>query len=207
MREKRTYDVFISHSLADAPLAAEIAAVCRSQGVIAFTDAELHATKSFADELWEALAESRALLVILSADGPTPNMSLELGAARAWNKPVFGLLPDPAFNGSPPGFSDIRLYTIGRLSEVIRAIKVGAEELSDEDRLVLATLYRELGVPVDQFALEPSNLAELVKRFSSGTGKLIPGERLLSELLRLRKQGRLSRLRGTEKAGHKHGTA
>ena len=45
---------------------------------------------------WEALAESRALLTILSPSGLTSSMELEIGAARAWNKPIYGVVTDPS---------------------------------------------------------------------------------------------------------------
>src|SRR5262245_44089127 len=85
----KTYDVFISHSASDAPLATELANACRASGLEAITDRELSPVREASDALWEALAESRALLAVLSPSGPTPSMGIEIGAARAWNKPIF----------------------------------------------------------------------------------------------------------------------
>ena len=57
----------------------QIANTCRANGLEAITDEELLASKDLGDALWEALAESRALLVVLSRPGLTPSMAIELG--------------------------------------------------------------------------------------------------------------------------------
>src|SRR5207253_1183035 len=133
------------HSANDEGLASEIANTCRAQGLDAITFAELLPATNASDALWEALAESRALLAVLSRSGPTPSMAIELGAARAWNKPIFGVVADPTFTDLPPGLSGIHLYTSGRVEDVIRAIKASGKELSDDDRSLLAGLYTEIG--------------------------------------------------------------
>ena len=82
---------------------------------------------------WEALAESRALLTILSPSGLTSSMELEIGAARAWNKPIYGVVTDPSSTRVPPAFTRVDLYTAGRVQEIIRggATLVGTSEASE----------------------------------------------------------------------------
>lgn len=196
---KTTCDVFISHDPKDTKVASEIAAACRANGLDAVTYGELLPVANVGDALWEALAESRALLAVLSRSAPTPSMSIELGAARAWNKPIFGIVTDLTFTDLPPSLSGIHLYPSGRVEDVIRAIKLGDKDLSEDDRSFLAKLYTEIGASVDQLALDPRHLKELVKRFRAGTGRTIAGERLLSELVRMRKQGGLPKRRHTYK--------
>src|SRR5690242_3344692 len=82
---KKTCDVFISHAAVDAPLAADIANACHANGLDATASGELAAGDDAYDALWEALAESRAVLVVLPSTGATASMSVEIGAARAWN--------------------------------------------------------------------------------------------------------------------------
>ena len=191
----KTCDVFISNSAGDAKLAAEIADAFRANGLDAVTYAELLTDANASDALWDALAESRALVAILSRSGPTPFMTFELGAARAWNKPVFGIVTDPSFTRLPSDLSGIPLFTPGRIEEVITAVKLAGQELSDADRNLLAKAYSEQEISVDQLALQPRQLEKLAHRFNVGAGKSVSGERLLSELLRLRKQGRLAKSR------------
>jgi hypothetical protein len=118
-------------------------------------------------------------------------MAIEIGAARAWNKPIFAIVTEPSSTRLPSAMAGIDLYTTGRLEEVITSIKNSAEQLTEEDRVFLAHVYSELEVSVDQLAFEPWWRGELVKRFKKARGKSISEERLLSELLRLRKQGKL----------------
>jgi hypothetical protein len=122
-------------------------------------------------------------------------MTLEFGAAGAWNKPVFGIVTDPSAPQVPAWLRGVPVYSSGQIDDIIRAIKQSGKELSEEDRSLLANLYRELGIPVDQFALDPPQLDQLVQRFSAASERPVASERLLSELLRMRKQGRLPRLR------------
>ena len=80
-------------------------------------------------------------------------------------------------------------------ADVEKALGQTLAELSDEDRSILAKIFRTIGVSVDQLALDPKHLQELVKRFNARTHRNVPGERLLSELLRMRKLGWLSKSR------------
>ncbi len=203
---RRTYDVFISHAAAEAALAAEVANAFRAGGLDAFTAGVLPPDQNISDALWEALAESRAVLALCSASGPTPSMAIELGAARAWNKPIFGLVTGPALTWPPQMLNGIRLYPLGRIDDVISVVKLAGHELTDSDRSLLAGIFAEVGVSVDQLALDPRHLEELVTRFRSGAGKAVSGERLLSELLRMRKQGHLAKTRHIERSKPNKGT-
>jgi hypothetical protein len=187
----KTCDVFISYSTEGATYAKDVADACRASGLEAVTLTELLPSQDVDDALWEALAESRALLVILSPSGPTTSMAIEIGAARAWNKPIFAIVIDPSSTRLPRALSDIRLFTPGRIQDVIEAIDLSSRELSDEDRAFLIKLYPRMNVSVDQLILNPGQLGDLVKKFNRGRHKDVSGERLLSELLRMRKQGKL----------------
>ena len=195
----KAYDVFISHSAKDSALAIEVANACRETGLEAVTDTELLPGENWGDAIWEALAESRALLTIVSPSGLTPEMAIEIGAARAWNKPIYAIVTDPASNRLIPALTGIPLYTYGRIQDVIKAIKTSVEEFSEEDRVILIELYSRMGISVDQLILDPRQRDTLVKKFVKKSGRIVEGERLLSELLRLRKQGRLARKRSADR--------
>jgi hypothetical protein len=196
----RTYDVFISYSPKHAALALEVAGFCRDDGLEAFTDAEIRRSEDWGDAIWEALAESRALLAIVSPEDPTPAMAIEIGAAKAWNKPIYAIVTDPSSNRLAPALAGIPLYTAGRLPDVINSIRASVEELSDDDRVYLGKLYSQMRVSVDQLALDPVNLDRLCRKFSETRGKVVAGDRLLSELFRLRKQNRLLRRPGNRRS-------
>jgi len=194
MASQKTYDVFISHSLGDTPVARRIAKACAESSLEAFVYGDVQPGESFTNAIWEALAESRALLTVISSSGPTSSMSIEIGAAKAWSKPIFAITAEPSTR-LPIALSGIQLYSIDRIDDVISAIKVSGQQLTDGDRRLLAELYSESESSVDQLALEPRGLNKIVKGFQDASGKQIGGEQLLSELLRMRKQGGLRRTR------------
>jgi hypothetical protein len=179
--------------MADAAVATQVADVCRAHGLEAFTTNNIPSGANWEDVVREALVESRAVLIIVSASEPSPFMLLEIGGARAWNKPIFAVVSDPARARLPSVLTGTPLYTPGRVEEVVQAIKLIDQAFSPEDRALLARIYKDVGVAVDELALESDHLGQLVKRFNKGTGKQASEEQLLAELLRMRKQGLLKR--------------
>ena len=109
-----TYDVFISHGLGDDEIASEIAGEFRSKHLEPFHVTDVRMGERLEDVVWEALSESRAVLVIFSKDTPSPSMVLQIGAARAWNKPIYGVVTEPSLR-IPPAFASIPFYTVGRV--------------------------------------------------------------------------------------------
>jgi len=174
--------------------AQELSKAFQANHLEAFVTGDLSTGARLGDSLWEALAESRALIVVVPTSGPTPNMGIEIGAAAAWNKPTFGIISDPSVSNLPLTVPEMPLYTLGRIDEVIQKVKESGQQLSDADLQSLSRLYAEMGESVDRFALEPALLSDLTRHFRKDTGKTVPGERLLSELLRLRKQGHLPKM-------------
>jgi hypothetical protein len=204
---KRTWDVFISHSLSDAWAAKRIAEVCVVNGLAVFQDSELLAGDDWEEVVWEAVAESPVMVVVLSPAGLESNVAIEVGAARAWNKSILAVVTDPATVRIASELGDVPSFTLGRLQDLIDAIRESIQLLTDEDRESLASVYGEVGVTVDQLAFDPVARANLVKRFNKRRGKNLPGERLLSELLRLRKKGVLPKVSSRTVSSARRGTA
>jgi hypothetical protein len=193
MTANRTCDVFISHAAPDATLAQTIAQAFRASGLDAVTPSDIRQAEQPSDRLWDALAESRAVVVIVPVAGPTPAMGIEMGAAAAWNKLVVGIVTDEGAAHRPANLPEMRLFTAGRIDDVIRLVEQSGKQLSSSDIVELKSLYAEMATPVDRYVLETPMLTELTKRFRKRTRNPASGEHLLSELLRLRKQGLLSR--------------
>jgi hypothetical protein len=195
---KRSYDVFISHAVQDRALAEKLAAACRASGLDAVSVNDLGPGGKLDEALWEALAESTAVLAVLSGGDMTPNMGIELGAALAWNKPIFGMVSEATRANVPAGFRQMKLYPVNRIDDVIQAVKAVDSTLTEEDREALIQRYWELGIPTDQYATNWSALSQLATKFTESTKKHVSPERLLSELLRLRKSKRLRKITGQE---------
>src|SRR5947207_2098220 len=131
----KTYDVFISHVAADSNVARAIADGLASVGLEAFRDANGEPGANLSEAIWDALAESRAFIALISPDTPTSATAMvELGAAAAWNKPIFLLLNGPSSARLPKALAIYPVYPLSRLEEVIQAIRSGFEPLTEEER-------------------------------------------------------------------------
>jgi hypothetical protein len=187
---KRSFDIFISYAGQDSALADQLATACRAAGLSSFSTNDIPAGDNADEILWEALAESKAFLAIISRATPTAYMGIELGAALAWNKPIFGIVEE-ASSRPPAGFPAMRLYPASRIDDVIHAVKAADADLTNDDREQLKLVYQELAVPLDKFATELDTLRQLTDQFRRKTNKDVSQERLLAELLRMRKAGKL----------------
>jgi hypothetical protein len=192
-KDNKTYDIFISHSISDKAVAEEVATACRAGGLEAFTVAELLPGANWGDEIWEAQAESQALIIILTPSGPTSWMWMEIGAGQAWNKPIFAILAAPASTHLPAGLSRVRAFTPDNIGDIINLVRMVGQEFSESDRSRLANIYLAMNVSTDPLSLDPNQLAKLASQFRRKTGKDLSEERLLSELVRMRKDGSLTR--------------
>ena len=191
----KIYDVFISHAAADSHLAAEIAGSLESVGLEPFHAGTVSCEMDIGDAIWQALAECRAVIAIVSPDVfPHAMGMVEIGAAAAWNKPVFVVINGPSSTKLPPMLSSYPVYPVGRLGEVIQQIRTGFEPLTESERSILAEVYRDLKTPADQLSQSSNALRNLTTMFNRTVQKQYSDERLLSELIRMRKKGELPRL-------------
>lgn len=86
------------------------------------------------------------------------------------------------------------MYPRNRIDEVLTQVRHDAQQLSDDERRMLVEIYRDYGIPTDQLNESPHELEQLAVRFNAKTQKQFSGTRLLSELLRMRKQAKLPRI-------------
>lgn len=178
-------------------MALEVADALQAAGLAPFYyRSQLSVGEDIGKQIWEALSESRALIAIVSPEASSSSMGmLEIGAASAWNKPVFLLVNGPSSTRLPNVLHSYPAYPLNRLDDVVQAIQKGFEPLTDNEHTELAHAYEELNVSVDQLSQSPGALRDLTLDFNRRTHRQLSGERILSELLRLRKRGRLPRIK------------
>jgi hypothetical protein len=141
--------------------------------------------------IWEAMSESQALVAVIPETDPSASIAFEVGAARAWNKPIYAVAANPANVRLPLGLQGVIIYPPSRIEEIAQEIKKGSGVLSDADQPVLIEEYHRIGVPVDQLALQPKQLSTLTKQFKKRVKRNVAAEELVRTLLRLRKRGEL----------------
>jgi TIR domain len=185
------YDVFVSHSQRDAGLVAEIARIMRSYDLTVFTNADMTAGERLEDQLWEAIAESQAFVAVVPEAEPIASIAFELGAAKAWNKPVYAIASNPSSTHLAVPLGGLMVYSPSRIEEIAQDIKRSLGSLSDSEKSVLIDEYHRIGEPVDELLLQPKHLSRLTKQFHKRTRRQVTSEELVRMLLRLRKQGAL----------------
>ena len=85
-----------------------------------FTDAEVVPGESVENAIWEAMSESQALVAIIPETDPSAWIAFELGAAIAWNKPIYAVASNPATARLPVGLQGIMIYPPSRIEEIAR---------------------------------------------------------------------------------------
>jgi hypothetical protein len=159
-----------------------------------FNPAKVESGSSVQDVVWQAMAESAALVVVISPEGVTSsNTAVELGAAMAWHKPIFVVSSGNGNVKLPAYLSGYQLYPVSRIDDVAQSIRQSRHALSEQHVAVLRDVYTKLGIPTDRLLNDPASLDRLAKTFNARSNVKVAGERLAQELLRLRKAGQLPR--------------
>lgn len=197
MRTRENYpDVFLSYSSGDKAAAKVVRESLLGEGFVVFDSRQIGPWIKFSDKIWRALVMSEALVLVIPPDGePLPNSATELGAAMAWQKPVYVVRPANGHAKKASYLRKYKSYPLSRVDDLAKAIRRSRKSLSERELDLLKELYSESGVPVDRLLLEPSELDELASRFAKRIGRQVSGESMMEELIRLRKKGTLPRLR------------
>lgn len=191
-----TFDVFLSYSERDRGAAELIRHALAAAGLEAYCVDRLEVGAEVLTELRRALAECSAVLFLLTNSSiRSQNVAFETGMALAWNKPIYVLFDGLEPNEIPDYLKEFHVRRLSDMSEVVHEIGAARQPLSDFERDNLIDLYSECAIPTDQLLRKPIELRGFADEFLDRTGKAIPGERLIQELLRLRKQGQLPRLK------------
>lgn len=191
----RTIDVFLSHGLQDKDFAIDLAKRLQAEGLEPFYSTSAQLGDEGSQAIWDAIAECHAFIAIVSPGLYPEAMGLvELGAAAAWNKPIYVLLNGPSSMQVPKALQNYPVYPRNQIDEILGQIQRSLKPVSDDDRRVLAETYRDINIPADLLGQSPQFLRQLAEGFTAKTQKQLSGDRLLSELLRMRKRGALPRL-------------
>lgn len=194
-RNDATYDVFIAFDHRNLATAKGVAETLRSYGLEVLLDTQqLPPGDKFEDALWQAMAESYALVVVLPEGEGSGWISFALGAAKAWNKPIYAVSDVSTHAVVPATLRNHEIFPVSRLSEVALSIVRSSNPLSAAEIELLGNLYQKRGVSADQLLSHPQHLGKLADDFNAASGRQMAGEELMRHFLRLRKRGLLPSL-------------
>lgn len=188
------YVVFLSSSVTEGQTASLVERALTEAGLGVVSAPKLvQAGENIQNRLWKAIAESDAVVVVIDPSRPLPSSTgVEVGAAMAWHKPIYVLLTEAGNAKLPANLGES--YPVARIDDLVQSLRRALKPLAREDQEVLAAVYSELGIPADRLLHQPAAIDELARGFQAHAGRQVAGERLVQELLRLRKSGRLPRV-------------
>jgi hypothetical protein len=190
------HDVFLFHSPNDTGLAELVRAEFREAGLGVYSIHEVRSERRVLDPIRRELAESLAAVILLTqATLQSQNPPLVMGMALAWKKPIFVLYDGIQPAEIPRYLSQFETRRVSEAAAVARKITSSSSPFDDDARESLISAYSDLGISTDQLLQKPLAVHELYQRFSEFQEINIAPERLVQELLRLRKQGKLPRVR------------
>ncbi len=190
------YDVYIAYEFEELETAKYIANSFRALGLTVFLSSDAIAPGArLEDVVWEAMADSYALVVVLPKSVSSAWMAFELGAAKAWNKPVFAVSNPDSVQIVPQSLREVQVLPLSRINEIGDSIVQSMRAVDPDEQKQLSDAYEHIGISVDQLTTQPTQLAKLVKEFNKVSGRRMEGEQVMWHLLRLRKQGKLSPLK------------
>lgn len=185
--------VFLSYSARDVSAAQCVVRALSDAGFTVLQAADVLAGHDVAKAVREAMLESNALVVVTAPNTPdSPWTAFEIGAAMAWGKSIYVVTTD---KGPLPAYlQQLHVLTLEDVPQLVQSLQREVEPLSHTEQAALSALYAQVGVAADKLIFNPDASARLVEEFNRRTRNNASADRLLRELLRLRKLGRLPRL-------------
>lgn len=194
-KRREIYDVFLTYDNDLRSRAKKVSHTLRQEGISVFNASEMNLCgKELISELWDALAGCRAIVVLLkhTKDLP-PSLAVEIGAAAAWEKPVFILIRGGTTYHLPLLLSGHKTFSMSEVGNVVKEIKkLGKSTKINVDALKQA--YIEIGAPTDVLLRSNILRRRLVRKLRDKYRIGLDAEIIMQELLRLRKRGKLPRL-------------
>lgn len=196
-KTKKTHDIFLSYPFGLGAQAETVAEAFEKAGLAVFAVPEAEPGQDVLQEMWQALAESWAVVALVKSKTISPAVAIEIGAAAAWQKPIYILTERKVRQDVAVDISKYEVFLISQIDEVVDLISRSLSPLNEKQKDALKRAYQELGLPTDQLLMEPASIDRLNKMIWTQSKLRLSGERMMQELLRLRKTGKLPRVRKT----------
>lgn len=194
-------DAYLAHDASDSALAWAVADRLRTAGL---TTASVHLdgagtfsldSQPFRRELFESFTLVVVLTPAFVRSGVLP---FYLGVADATASPVYVLNADVPTADIPEYLRESR-YVIEPLWDgvprVVGEIAKASQPLDAAAVSALGRVYQEMGVAADRLVESSARRKDFARLFAEASGVRLPEFRLVREVIRLRKRGKLPRLK------------
>ncbi len=191
------YDVFLSYSLPEAQTADLVERALEGAGLNVFSPSKLENGTPYKDTIQLAIAESQIMVMVVDPrHAPSSSTVVELGAALAWDKPVYVIDTDPGYTSLPDYLQEYPVFPVSRIDDLVQSARRDTtKSLSEDERSILCDIYSELGIPRDKLIMTPKGLKKLTIAFNGRSNTRVSQELLAREIMQLSKRGKLPRLR------------
>jgi hypothetical protein len=191
----KSYDIFLTHAAADAGLAALVIRQFEAADCGVFSQQALEVGDDFWRRMIYELVDCNAVIILLTKSSLSlPNIAVEVGAALAWDKPIFVLYDGISISDVPEYLQQFAVCPVADLRGVIGQVRQLRQPLTDQQRASLVAIYQEQRNSVDQLLIAPIRLRALADEFRRREAMPVSGKKLVQELIRLRKRGELPRI-------------
>ena len=196
------YDVFLSHSLQDKGLAAFVQETLSSEGMNVFDLSEIPSGSPITNSIREGLVDSSAVILLITPSSDrSGNLAFEAGMAMAWAKSIFVLYDGRQLSDIPDFLRQFQVFPVDNVREVAKLILASKQQLKPDHAILLSQIYEDTGLTTDRLLLEPAVLIDMSDQFYAQSHLRLSGSRIAQELIRLRKTGRLPKLRQVAHSG------
>lgn len=196
--QRRSFDVFLAHDPLDNALAQAVIDRLQADGVTAFSGflTAPQPLDPVSDPVRRELLDSFGFAALLTpAFNRSDFLPFYAGAAAIQRLPLFVLTSGVGPDQVPGYLSRATCGELwGGLPAVAAAIRRQAAPFSADRTQALLDSYRDLGVTADTLRTDAKARDRLARTFNTKARARVPAARVMRELARLRKAGKLPRL-------------
>lgn len=130
--KKQITDVVVFHAPRDMEIVELLTQELIKAGLAVSCISTLKPDEDFLDQLRVSLVECHAVVILLTrSQMESPNLAVEVGAAMAWNKPIYVLHDGLSVSEIPDYLQRFHIRPLNRISEVVAEIAASRKPLSD----------------------------------------------------------------------------
>lgn len=191
--QEPVFDVILTYAPSEVVWAVDIERKLADAGLNAYRIVSAEPGSSL-DDTWDAHAESHALIVLIAPGAMPPLLMFEAGAAMMGQKPIYVLYKGPRPSKLPRYVEQFGVFPAADVDRVVELVSEASRPLSEREQQILIESYTSLNTPIKKLLGQYEKAEQMARRVNRAAGSSLSTDRLLRELLRMRKQGHWPKL-------------